>query len=242
SDIRDASAETFADLDRRAFRANLLTVIGGVLFALGALVALLTLVRLVRRARKPATAAERLIGDAVILRGVGRELNAVQRERESSGWTAELTARALAALRIVGAYALGKRASRTVASPESLAVNGNGSGIAHGGQLVLDVGWPRKRHIAVSGAATPQALAQAIARPTNGHRPGELESVQEALSRFTAAQYARPGNGTPAFDESALDESLRNAQQVLGRLKLEQTWIMRRLGRARKAPPAEMRV
>ena len=48
TDIRDTAGETFADLDQRAFRANLLTIIGGVLFALAGLMALLALVRLVR--------------------------------------------------------------------------------------------------------------------------------------------------------------------------------------------------
>jgi hypothetical protein len=278
SDIRDASAETFADVDGRAFRASLLTVIGGVLFALAGLVAVLTLVRLFMRARQPATAAEQLVGDGAILRGVGRELAAVQRERESGGWSADLAARALAALRIVGTYALGRRAARVVASrkspvasheslvgshgslvgshgslvtshgspvagQESPAGNGHVTAVRDGGQLVLNVGWPRRRRIAVSGAATPQALAQAIARSTNGRRPGELESIQDALSRFTVAQYGRPGNasGSGSFDDTALDESLRNAQQVLKRLQLEQTWIMRRLGRSRQAAPAEMR-
>jgi hypothetical protein len=244
SDIRDASAETFADVDRRAFRANLLTVIGGVLFALAALIAVLTLVRLYMRARKPASAADRLVGDGAILRGVGRELNAVQRERESSGWTAALAARALAALRIVGTYAIGKKATRTVAGRESAVARPQSHGAnGHGGQLVIGVGWPRRRHVAVSGAATAQALALAIARATNGHRPGELESIQEALARFTVAQYGRPANGDRAgsFDDVALDESLRNGQQVLSRLKLEQTWIMRRLGRSRKAAPVEAR-
>ena len=32
TDIRDTPAETFSDIDQRAFRANLFTVIGGVLF------------------------------------------------------------------------------------------------------------------------------------------------------------------------------------------------------------------
>src|SRR5438093_9106933 len=40
ADIRDASAETFADLDQRSFRANLFVVIGGGLFALAGLLAL----------------------------------------------------------------------------------------------------------------------------------------------------------------------------------------------------------
>src|SRR5436190_5322511 len=49
SDIRDTSAETFGDIDQRAFRANLFTVIGTVLFVVAALLALLALVRVFRR-------------------------------------------------------------------------------------------------------------------------------------------------------------------------------------------------
>jgi len=49
SDIRDTSAETFSDLDQRAFRANLLVVIGGVLLVVAGLLALLALVRLFAR-------------------------------------------------------------------------------------------------------------------------------------------------------------------------------------------------
>src|SRR5712691_2954118 len=87
SDIRDASAETFGDIDQRAFRANLFTVIAGVLFVVAGLLTLLALVRLFRRYRTPVTAAERPIGDGTILRGVGRELAEVRRARESGGWT-----------------------------------------------------------------------------------------------------------------------------------------------------------
>jgi hypothetical protein len=258
TDIRDASAETFGDIDRRAFRANLLTVIGGVLFALAALVAVLTLVRLFLRARKPTAAADRLIRDAVILRGVGRELNAVQRERESGGWTSELAARALTALRIIGTYVVGKRATRTLAAagnhqairnPEPAASNqqpatSNQLAASEPGRLLLKVGWPRRRQIAVSGAATARQLADAIARSSNGHRPGELESIQEALAKFTVAQYGRPadGSGSPTFEDTALDESLRAGQQVLRRLRIEQLWIMRRLGQSRKPAAAETRV
>src|SRR5438445_1936823 len=89
SDIRDTSAETFSDLDQRAFRANLLVVIGGVLLVVAGLLALLALVRLFARYRKPAAISNRLIGDATILRGVGRELTAVRRQRENNGWSPE---------------------------------------------------------------------------------------------------------------------------------------------------------
>ena len=236
TDIRDASAETFADVDRRAFRANLLTVIGGVLLAVAALVAVLIAVRLLLRARKPAAAADRLVGDATILRGVGRELSAVQRQREDGGWTADLAARALSALRIVATYALGRKAARAVVSRESQAAPRDG------GQILVSAGWPKAKTIGVSGSATSRAVAQAIARSTNGRREGELESIEQALSRFTAAQYGQrneaAGGKGATLNDSELDESLAAGQQVLKRLKLEQTWVMRRLGMQRKAATA----
>src|SRR5215510_1376415 len=106
SDIRDTSVETFGDIDQRAFRANLFTVIGTVLFVVAGLLALLAIVRVVRRYRTPSTATAQLITDGAILRGVGRELAAVRRERDGGGWTPDLAGRALAALRIAATYAL----------------------------------------------------------------------------------------------------------------------------------------
>jgi hypothetical protein len=243
SDIRDAGAETFGDVDRRSFRANLLTVIGGVLFALAVLVALLTIVRLIMRTRKPASAAERLVGDGAILRGVGREFAAVQRQREDGGWTPELASRALSALRIVGTYAMGRRAARAeiVTVPATGVTSPNGA--MSDGRIMVKAGWPKTKNVAISGAVTARSIADAIAHPTNGRRPGELESIEEALSRFTVAQYSRPGNdGKSTLDDGALDESMRAGQDVLRRLKIEQTWLMRKLKRSRRAVHTETRV
>jgi hypothetical protein len=229
SDIRDTSSETFGDVDRRAFRANLMVVVGGVLFALAALVAALTIVRLFLRARRPATASERLVGDRAILRGVGRELAAVQRHREDGGWTPELAERALAGLRIIGTYALGRQTGRMVAN-----------GATSDGQIFVNVGWPKTRRIAVSGSVTARSMADAISRSGNGRQPGELESIEEALSRFTVAQYGR-SNGAQV-DEGALDESLKAGQHVLRRLRFEQMWLMKRLRKNRRTLIAESRV
>ncbi|HEY7283901.1 MAG TPA: hypothetical protein VH497_00565 [Vicinamibacterales bacterium] len=240
SDIRDAGTETFGDVDRRTFRASLLTVIGGVLFALAALVAVLSIVRAIMRTRKPISASDRLVGDGAILRGVGRELAAVQRRREDGGWTPDLAARALAALRVVGTYAMGRRAARA----EVVNISANGSGEAMSdGRIFVKVGWPRTKNVAISGAATARSIAGAIARTTNGRRPGELESMEEALSRFTIAQYSRPtAEGKATVDEGALDESMRAGQDILKRLKIEHTWLMRKLKRNRRAVQAETRV
>src|SRR3954447_25751599 len=54
TDIRDtSSSDTFSDIDQRAFRANLFTIVGSVMFVLAGLMALLGLVRLFQRYRKP---------------------------------------------------------------------------------------------------------------------------------------------------------------------------------------------
>jgi hypothetical protein len=252
SDIRDASAETFAQIDQLTFRASLLTVVGGVLFALASLVALLTIVRLFVRARRPAVGSDRLVGDAAILRRVGRELGAVQREREAGGWTAALAARALAALRIVGTYALGRDPVRHDPSRQP-AFTGQqplvpaqpspaGGGALDGGALIVTAGWLRPKPIAVSGSVTPRSVANAIARPSaNGHS-GNLDPLEAALSRFTVAQYGRPAGEEAALDAAALDESLATGRQILKRVRFEHTWIMKRLRRRRASSPIETRV
>jgi hypothetical protein len=226
SDIRDASAETFADLDQRAFRASLLVVVGGVLFALAALVAVLTIVRAFVRARRPAAIADRLVGDRAILRGVGRELAAVKRQREDGGWNSELAARALAALRLVGTYAIGRKAARTLVGNKTAADSPVLT--ADKGRLVVSAGWPKTKYVAVSGSVTAVTLSTALARVTrNDLRSGELESLAGALAQFTTAQFGRAGT----FDDAVLDESLQSGGRLLKRLKFEQMWVMKRLRR-----------
>jgi hypothetical protein len=239
SDIRDNGSETFADVDQRSFRASLLTVVGGILFALAGLLALLAIVRIVAKYRKPVTAAERVMPDFAVLRGVGRELSAVKREREGSGWTSELAARALSALRVLSSYATGRRVSKELQSSVDSRHSSDVSRPSLDGQLVLHTGFPKRRRVIVSGSATPRIVANELARVSaNGgaKRAQELESIEQALSRFTAAQYGRNGS----FDDQALDESLDSGFQLLRRLKLEHTWPMRRFtkhrGAARHAP------
>jgi hypothetical protein len=241
SDIRDTSTETFSDIDQRAFRANLFTVVGGILFVVAALLALLALVRLFRRYRTPATAAERPITDGAILRGVGRELAAVRRERESGGWTPELAGRALAALRIAATYALGRRVGYVdlgpITNPQSPLRNPQ---FEDPGRLALTAGWFKGKPIAVSGAVTARSVAHEQARgAANAKRAAMLESLAQALSALTVAQY---GRGDVALDQGALDQALATAFQILKRMRLEQTWIMKRLAMRRGgAAPVDTR-
>ena len=192
TDIRDAGAESFGDLDQRAFRANFLTVVGGVLFVVAGLLALLALVRLFGKYRKPTTEVDRLIPDAAVLRAVSRELNAVQREREGAGWSPALASRALAALRVASSYALRRRVAKEArSSVDKRQSETFGRKNVLDGQLVLNTGW-RRKPIVVSASATPQNVAREIAKISAGNGGGrrveQLQSLHDALVRFTAAE------------------------------------------------------
>jgi hypothetical protein len=222
TDIRDNPSETFGDLDQRAFRANLFTIIGSVLFVLAGLMALLAVVRLARRYRKTATVADRLMTDGAVMRGVGRELAAVGRERNRSGWSPDLAGRALAALRIAGTYMLGRPVSLLPANK----LSAEGEDVPEAGRLILKAGWLRRRRIAVSGAVTTLSIERELARgAANARRTELLESLARALTTFTTAHFGREG----ALDDGALDESLATAKRVLSRVKLERIWIMKRV-------------
>ena len=214
ADIRDAPAETFGDIEARAFRANTLVVAAGVLFTLGALVLILAAAQVLQRYRGPAPVTGRLIPDRVILRGVGRELSAVQRECQQDGWTHELAGRALAAFRIAGGYALSRRISQ---APAGAAANG------HEGQLMVRGGWLGGKKVLVSGSITAEAVAQELARIKPGDRRALLELLQTGLTRFTAVWYGRD----TSLVDAALDESLASGLDLLRRLKFENAWVVK---------------
>jgi len=195
----DAASETFSDLDQRAFRANLFVVVGSVLFVLAGLLALLALVRLFSRYAKPAAASDRLITDATILRGVGRELAAVRRERDNGNWTPGLAVRALSALRIIAVMP-------SDGAPDTC--RAGAEGLSEDGRLILQTGWPRTKRIAVSGSVTSRGIANEIAR--GARRPGPrrtalLESLEQALAALTSRSSAARAPGRQRAGRGAGD-------------------------------------
>ena len=104
------------------------------------------------------------------------------------------------------------------------------------GQLLMQTGFPKRKRIIVSGSATPATVAREATRlSTNGGaaRAQQLGALEQALSRFTAAQYNRNGS----LDSAALDESLDSGFELLRRLKIEHTWPLRRFIARRGAAP-----
>jgi hypothetical protein len=105
-------------------------------------------------------------------------------------------------------------------------LSAEGEDVPEAGRLILRAGWPRGKRVAVSGAVTAQTIGREIARGTaNARRVERLEALSRALTTFTTAHFGRDG----ALDEGTLDESLATAKEILGRVKVEQFWIMKRL-------------
>jgi hypothetical protein len=211
-DIRDTTSATFADLDEARLRADAMVRSGIALSVLAVGVALVGLTRFAGTRRSRTSGATRVLADATVLRGISRELTAIAREREASGWTSPLIGRALAALRVLAAYAL-RRPVQQRRAPFDGPVQDGG---VHLRRVVVSA--------AVTGAAA-RRLAEAA--PAREGRAMRLDGLVEALGTFTSAQYSRD----PAVVDAALDEGLTSARHIASRL----TFARGRLGRLSQA-------
>lgn len=203
-DIRDATSLTFGDLESRRFRARVLRILGWLAYALAGAVAALGLAKLYAGMRVPAAATTNLVSDRAILKGAGRQLAEVSRERQSAGWTDDLVGRASAALRVVASYAIGRPAAQ-------LAVARTAE--QHDGQFLLSDGWIRRRRALVSAAVTPQDLAAGT---------GQVQAVSDGLASVTASRFGRA-----ALDEGALDAAISTARGLADSLAFKELWPLR---------------
>ena len=186
SDIREAPAAQFGAVENRDSRANLMQTVAGVLFGLAAVVAIVMLIGMLRRKAPKSAAAAAHMAPRTILGAVAKELNEVQRSSRG-GWTQELAGRALAAMRIAGAYAQNRPVGQRPAVVGETPVDG-----------VLVVRSFGRVDVYVSGAATPEsAFANAPA------------GLVDAMRTLTASRYGR----TEKFDSMA-DEAVQTAMRV----------------------------
>ena len=217
-DIRDATTTTFASLDEDRSRAEILMTIGMVVSVLGVgLTAVGMTVMLIERRRGPRAQRARMVSSQAIVRSVRRELAAIRRERAASGWTPVVIGRALAALRILAAYALDRpvtqrRVVKTAATDGSVALRSWASGDSR---------------VTASGAITTENVASALAAASTADagqkRTGRLEAIHAALRAVTESQY---GSGV-AQDEARLDEALAAAERLAAQLAREKSALGR---------------
>ena len=107
TDIRDTSAMTFGDIESARFRATVARVVSWVATAFAVVLAALALLRATQRFRKREPGTERHVSELAWLGACVARLRDVRKEA-ASGWSPELARRALPALRLAGASALGR--------------------------------------------------------------------------------------------------------------------------------------
>jgi hypothetical protein len=224
-DIRDASGESFAGVEALAFRARALQIAATSLAVLAFLIALASVIRLLQRTGRVIVGARPLSGRAM-LAAARREIAAVQREREQSGWNQALVGRAAAATRVAGAVAIDHAVSQ---------VHGNG-GPADGTGRISAPGLTGRSRATLSSSITSEDLARRLAKAgePNGLRES-VEPLQSALAAFTRAQYGRDAG----LEGSALDQAAAAALEGTGHAQREHSLIKTLWRRVRSAVAPE---
>ena len=204
ADIRESAAATFGAIEARSARANIFQTVSTLLFGLAGLVALVMVITLFRQRSSQATVVRALLTPRAVLRAAARELADVQRESRG-GWTEELAARALTALRIVGSYAQGRAIGLHPIAEGATATDG---------QLLIH-GFLGRPGAFVSGSVTAQSV--------NNAESANTEGLGDALRTLTVARYGRTGKADASADE-AMNAAIRLAGEQVSAHSVMAEW------------------
>lgn len=214
ADIRDSSTTTFADVEASEVRANVLVTAGTVLSALGAVLGLVAVAAGLSSRRGPSAPLEP-VSDVAVLRAASRQLTSVDRARQTDGWTPDLVGRALAALRIIAAYAADGQASQRVSAEDD--TNPDGAVVFHRGAL-------GSARVMASGSATARTLVQVTTKGVPIH-DAVRDDLRDALTAFTQARYGHDQR----IDEPTLDEGIAAGRKAASRLSFANRRLVRKL-------------
>jgi hypothetical protein len=222
-DIREAEQGAFAAIAARELRGRLLRLAAAGCFVLAALLVIVA----IRRARAgagqmadaPGRVTDRALitGAAAVLADARAALGTDPRDETAAG-------RALDALRVIGAYAVGRGTNQTVVGRAAHEAPG---------QLRLRGGWLGGRHALISASTTAADVRRQMAAmpPGSESRRLKLEGLATALSHLTARRYGAPSADQDSELDAALGESLSLAED----LAREHLWVQqqRRAGMER---------
>jgi len=195
-DIREAPAAAFLAVEARESRADLLRLVGTILFGLSGIVLVALLVSLFRRSRVRTTVDTWRAAPRSIATAAQRELSDV-RQQSRGGWDSDLAGRALAAARIAATLV----STRPIAQQRAA-----GGGRPVDGQLLVP-GWLGRGGSLVSGSITPQSTIDT--------------AVSSSLLAFTRARYGRGAT----IDDSTLDQALDTAVETAKRAASQHSWV-----------------
>ena len=222
---------TFGDIESARFRGTVARVTSWIATAFAVVLAALALLRASQRFRKRVPEAERQVSDLARLGAAAAVLRGVRKDAASAGWSAELARRALPALRMAGASALGRARRAAACRPRRRSARRPARGAqrlaaprAHAAVGVDDAREHRRgRRRGKASVAAPRAA---------------LAALGPALDAFSVAAYGR-GAAPPDGDEltSALDRSLDAVKSLrIGALWPAQNRCRRGPRRARSRP------
>jgi hypothetical protein len=151
-----------------------------------------------------------------LLAGCLSALGRARAEAAHAGWTPELRSRAMAALRIAAALALGRKVAQQYVDAETP---------ERPGQVAVRTGLVRRKRALVSAPMTPVSIA---GRMQSGAVRGaqarvNVEQISDALKAFGAATYARGAEP----DTLTLNSALDTAVGAIRRLRVSSLWPMR---------------
>jgi hypothetical protein len=208
---------TFGDIESARFRGTLARVTSWIATAFAVLLAALALLRASQRFRKRVPEAERQVGEVTRLGAAAAVLRDVRKDA-AGGWSPELARRALPALRLAGASALGRPVAQ-----QRVDRHAN----VREGQIVVRNGWLRRGRTLLSASTTRANIDAAASRKgLSGRARAALVALGPALDAFSVAAYGR-GAASPDGDEltSALDRSL----DAVKSLRIGALWPVRTL-------------
>jgi hypothetical protein len=201
-DIREAPAAAFEAVEAREARADMLRLVGTILFGLAGVVLVVMLVSLVRRRRVKTKTDSWQVSPRAVAAAVQRELAEV-RQQSRGGWDESLVGRALAAARLAATMASGRPVGQIRAKTSSEPLEG---------QLLIR-GLLGRGGALVSGSLTPENVPDT--------------SVAGSLRAFSRARYGRGSS----LDGSALDDALDNATVTARRAASAHSWMAELLKR-----------
>ena len=252
-DIRELPGETFGDVEARLFRANLIGIAAMAIGVAAAGVLLLGAVRVRREWRGVAAVREDGVPAWRVARTALGELRAVRDATAAHGWTGDLVARALAALRIAAALATGRPVAQRAgggtaggAAVGGAAVDGamvdgtavDGTAVDPEGRLPVRRGLFGRETVFVSSALTARDIDRDLPRVRIESAEGApaIETLRAGLAGFAGARYGPvsevpAGSPAPAAPASDLAAHLEAAIEVLQSLQVELLEPVRRVSR-----------
>ena len=190
-DIRELPGETFGDVEARLFRANLIGIAAMALGVAAAGVLLLGAVRVRREWRGVAAVREDGVPAWRVARAALGELRAVRDATAAQGWTGDLVARALAALRIAAALATGRPVAQRAGGGTDGGAAVDGPAVDPEGRLPARRGLFGRETVFVSSALTARDIDRELPRVRGESTAGAppVEALRAGLADFAGARY-----------------------------------------------------